>query len=242
MTMSSGWRQGPADIPTEFHHRPGHLIRHMQDVTSKAVSISSDMVMTNDAGYHTVRSSQRKTVYKVDIGDAERMPSCSCYAFQRHHLPCKHFAAVFLHKQLTWSSLPANYRDHPILTCDSDCLAESDGTATPDVSVVFNDTTGTDGAVQEGTVADLTSATQPSENTSDLVQAACRCREVLGNITNLTYLSKSAAVLNEATVLFSDIAGIVARSCPADCLKLLPDEKKEQAPPAQINVCNTTVT
>ena len=124
VTMSSGWRQGPADIPTEFHHRPGHLIRHMQDVTSKAVSISSDMVMTNDAGYHTVRSSQRKTVYKVDIGDAERMPSCSCYAFQRHHLPCKHFAAVFLHKQLTWSSLPANYRDHPILTCDSDCLAE----------------------------------------------------------------------------------------------------------------------
>jgi len=100
-------------------------------------------------------SSQGKTVYKVDIGDAKRICRVAAATRSRHHLPCKHFAAV----TCTWSSLPANYRDHPILTCESrDCLAESDGTATPEVSVVFNDTNGTDGAVQEST----TSATQPS--------------------------------------------------------------------------------
>jgi len=43
----------------------------------------------------------------------------------------------------------------------------------------------------------------------------------------VTYLSQSPAVLNEATKLLADIAGVVSRSWPTDCLPLLLDSKQE---------------
>jgi len=44
--------------------------------------------------------------------------------------------AVFVHKHLTWNSLPAIYPDHPILTCDTESLAVCDSTAMPEVKFV----------------------------------------------------------------------------------------------------------
>ena len=51
------------------------------------------------------------------------LPSCSCADWQLHHLPCKHFLAVFRHfENWGWNSLPSDYVTSPYLSLDPCCV------------------------------------------------------------------------------------------------------------------------
>ena len=222
--MSKGWREGPYHVPTELHHRPGYFVNYMQEVQLKAADITTSMVRVIDAtaGKYSVQSSSGPRVYAVDFGHETGRPSCTCYEFARHHLPCKHFAAVFMHRQLSFSSLPTSYTQHPMLTADPAYMA---GRGT--------------GSMQQHESLVTPPPQQPTDDVQQLApddetelgRTARWFREVLSDINNLTYLSTSTAVLHEAGNLLVDIQRIVERSCPADVLHVLPSVTKKRPVP-----------
>ena len=53
------------------------------------------------------------------------MPSCTCKDWQRFHLPCKHFFAIFQHRaNWQWEQLPQPYLQSAYLSADCDVLTK----------------------------------------------------------------------------------------------------------------------
>ena len=221
--MSGGWRQGRTDIPSDLHHRPVYFVQHMREAEQKAAEITPEMVHDNCDGTYRVLSSSGGKSYTVDTGDDMRMPSCECLAFQKLHMPCKHFSAVFTHCNVTWSSLPQFYCNHPLFTCDldslnllnlrQDCFVQNGGSD--------QENSGND--AHESMPHDDDVPFDIALQVSEIDHAARRCRDVLSNINNLTYLSKSSVVLNEATQILAGVHDIILRTCLSDDGLLLLD-------------------
>ena len=58
--------------------------------------------------------------YNVQFGSDTSPPSCSCQAFTKTHIPCKHFFGVFLHfSEWSWSKLPSTNLNGPYLSLDN---------------------------------------------------------------------------------------------------------------------------
>ena len=226
--MSAGWRQGPDHVPSELHYRPGYFVRYMQDVQLKAADMTPSMVRVVDAsaGKYSVQSSSGPRVYAVDFGHDTGRPSCTCYEFARRHLPCKHFATVFLYQQLSFSSLPASYTQHPMLTGDPAYM----GNHAAGVQQQEEQFAAPSDDVPPPLPArdeDVEASAEPDDDT-ELGRAARSFREVLADLNSLTYLSQSALVLDEVCKLLVNMRNLVARSCPADVMHLLPDVKKKR--------------
>ena len=52
------------------------------------------------------------------------MPSCTCPDWRTHHIPCKHFFAVFQHRpSWTWNSLPKGYLESAYISTDTSLAA-----------------------------------------------------------------------------------------------------------------------
>lgn len=70
-------------------------------------------------------------VYTV-ILDYNGMPNCNCFKWQKELMPCKHIFAVLYHMHsMDWTKLPAQYRNCPWFTIDSDCRLICDSSEQP---------------------------------------------------------------------------------------------------------------
>jgi len=104
------------------------------------------------------------------------MPSCDCYDWQRFHLPCKHFCAVFhLYPDHGWDMLPASYRDSPFFRLDETVVGTSLETQEPAAADPADDD------------CDATPLSLAESQCLRSAKAAA-CREVLCELTNSTYL------------------------------------------------------
>ena len=146
-------------------------------------------------GVFAVRSqsdTDDKRNYRVQFNQ----PSCECYDWERQRMPCKHFFAVFLHVP-AWSfeRLPIPYRDSPFFTLDDDLfrtgpsnLEESNRIDKDEVDKVPS---GTEQHIEFPEVPAVTEAVQlknlPRKAARPRTSAA-KCRELLGQIRNLTYI------------------------------------------------------
>lgn len=117
--MCIGWRSGGEFVPEELHHRPKYFIKHMRDISVKAAQIQDKKICQVDTNKYSVESETSSVSYEVFLGDDDSfaMPSCSCVQFQRTHLPCKHFGAVFMKYQVNLLNLPKFYTSHPNACC-----------------------------------------------------------------------------------------------------------------------------
>ena len=79
--------------------------------------------------YFQIRSSSSDKFYEVDI-DAYN-PRCTCYAWLKSELPCKHIFAVLAHTYVSWYDLPESFRNHPLFSLDNDILQICDPTFVP---------------------------------------------------------------------------------------------------------------
>ncbi|RMX36190.1 hypothetical protein pdam_00024333 [Pocillopora damicornis] len=166
------------------------------DGLSLAESIPSSNVTVIDMenGEFLVKSQSRleeKKMYKVMFGT--KQPSCECFDWERQRLPCKHFFAVFQHVP-SWSfdRLPKEYRDSPFFSVDRDVLLagekeEDDGIA--DGKVVDSP------PCVHDEVHDLQKQSSQFENIPQSTLRprthAAKCRELLGQIKNLTYTAEA---------------------------------------------------
>ena len=111
-------------------------------------------------------------------------------------MPCKHFFAVFLHVP-AWSfeRLPIPYRDSPFFTLDDDLfragpsnLEESNRIGKEEVD---NVPSGTEQHIEFPEVPAVTEAVQLNNlprKTARPRKNVAKCRELLGQIRNLTYI------------------------------------------------------
>ena len=190
--LQASYRRYNSSIPSYLRERPHHIIKHCMDRRSLAECIPSSHVSVIDKtnGEFFVRSQsdlEEKNGYKVSFGT--KQPSCECYDWERQRLPCKHFFAVFLHVPL-WSfdKLPEEYKDSPFFRLDRELFSPSE--------------TKEGDSITEGNLDDLPAGMDEEvHDLKDSVQfenlprsaprprtSATKCRELLGQIKNLTYI------------------------------------------------------
>jgi len=120
LKQSGDCRAYDSTVPPYLHNRPRHTILHCLKRKEEGEKLPRSNVTCIDAhaGKFRVKGS-RETVYDVSFGSSVEMPSCSCPDFTKHHLPCKHFFAVFqFDDSWNWASLPTLYLSSPYMSID----------------------------------------------------------------------------------------------------------------------------
>lgn len=124
--MTSAYRQYYSWVPSFLHQRPRLVISHSLKRIKKCESegyFDADIKMNGDTGVFTVETKSGRTI-TVDFGISSGSPSCTCEDWTTHHLPCKHFYAVFrLKPKWSWNKLPDSYLCSPRLSCDDTVLS-----------------------------------------------------------------------------------------------------------------------
>ncbi|XP_046841012.1 uncharacterized protein LOC124435106 [Xenia sp. Carnegie-2017] len=201
--LQSNYRQYNYDVPSYLHERPHSMIRHcMERLASSEDTLASNIMVVDEMhGIFKVRSQDGICkFYTLSFGsDPGDLPSCDCYDWERHRLPCKHFFAIFENFPF-WSfdKLPKSYTESPFLTVDRIGCTSVMETKTFEVSQCHSDDSSRtveapkeneihvtkDKNIFPTIVAEL--KRKPSSHRTE----AARCRERLGQIKNLTYVAE----------------------------------------------------
>ena len=218
-------RYNPA-IPFYLRERPHFIIKHCLDRLALAEAIPNSHVHVIDItnGVFKVRSQtslEEKTSYDVLFG--MNQPSCTCYDWERQRLPCKHFFAVFRHVP-SWSldNLPSAYKDSPFFTLDGD-LFVPDNIET------------TDSIDKENVVEPLSQREEHASvvvNEAESVQfqyiprttprarnSSAKCRELLGQIKNITYIVEgwqNGEILDELRNKLEECHNLLLKAAPKE--------------------------
>ena len=181
--LQAAYRSYNPGIPSYLIEWPHHIINHCLDRLYRAESIPRGHVDVIDItnGAFSVRrqsSTEEKDSYKVMFGTTQ--PSYDCHDWERHRLQCKHFFAVFLHVPL-WSfdKPPDAYKDSPFFTLDGE-LFTPDNPVDNLPSMIGVEAVEVNDVKESLSFEDLP-RTVPWPRTS-----AAKCREVLGQIKNMT--------------------------------------------------------
>ena len=134
--------------------------------------------------------------YKVQFGDFHTMPSCSCFDWQKHHWPCKHFLAIYKHfPGWGWERMSPSYTLSPYFTIDS-LVIPSD--SLPPSHITSKSTCSSENVLSVNrelhTVPDEVDEPENKFEDQDIKptinpkhEGRC-CREILKEVQNLTYL------------------------------------------------------
>lgn len=134
----SHYRAYKDTVPSYLHDRPRSVILHCLNRKAKGERIPAHYVHDVDGtvGVFEVEkeSGNKKT---VNFGhNFEDMPSCTCKDWQRFHLPCKHFFAIFNHRaEWKWEQLPCSYLESAYLSVDHDALTSHFTQQHPNTSI-----------------------------------------------------------------------------------------------------------
>ena len=199
----------------------------MEDTPPAHITVVDDVY-----GKFKVRSQDDSSkFYTLSFGSVSGdPPSCDCYDWERHRLPCKHFFAIFKNYPL-WSfqKLPKSYTESQFLTVDrvgiksvietspidEDSPFHPDNPLEPTEALEENENQATknDTNVTPTLVAEL--KRKPSSHRTE----AARCRERLGQIKNLTYVAEgweNANVLNEVKVKLDECHKLLTDASPKE--------------------------
>ena len=110
----------PSIVPDFLQGRPKYTILHcLHRQASSNKFASSDVVQTNP-NLPKFEVKGAKGTHIVDFGIGSGEPACSCKDWIAHHVPCKHFFAVFNHyPEWGWDKLPSSYKNSPYLSLDN---------------------------------------------------------------------------------------------------------------------------
>jgi len=85
-------------------------------------AVGPNLVTDEGSGQFTVCSADSDNVYTIEIS----VPACTCFDWQKHHLPCKHMLAVFhIYPAWGWDSLPSSYRDFAHFHLDPEIIGSA---------------------------------------------------------------------------------------------------------------------
>lgn len=150
-----------------------------------------------------IKTTESDGVFKVKSQDdfqrfenEDQQPSCECQFWVHNHLPCKHFFAIFRHyPEWGWEKLPQHYTNSPMLILDEAIIGKPVHSHMPTPSSQVVDDTLDSSIPSENIQVEPTSAPACSLSYAQLPQKKCSpkaldsiCREILGEIRQLTFL------------------------------------------------------
>ena len=228
--MCDGWRGPCVDRIEGLQNRPLHLVRHMKYAAQKATEIPLSSITKLNATQFTVASASKDGVcYELTLGnetETDRIqPSCQCFAFRRCHLPCKHFAALFLHSVADWNSLPNFYRNNPLFavdkevvniadvqTCDISSGASRDNQHSLEASVI--DCISANANDDISAIANDNISANISENSTHLATIGKQVRDILCSIQNVSYIVLDKHKLERAREDLQTVYKNLLNECP----------------------------
>ena len=113
-------------ITSCLHDRPRSVIIHCLDRNTNSTKILVEHVHDIDSKkgvFEVETTSGSKQRIEFGICTLEEMPSCTCKDWLRHHIPCKHFSAIFTHRPIwRWNNLPQTYLQSVYFSTDTQAL------------------------------------------------------------------------------------------------------------------------
>ena len=202
------------DVPQYLWNRPKQVVSHCRASITNAEDIPLKDVTMSSEGKFSIKRRKEKGNYEITFGDSQVPPACQCHSWQRTRLPCKHFFAVFRHyPNWQWHQFSPSYINGPRLTLDEAIIT------TPGFDNVKTETiVGDYEAKQEEKIDGIGSEREKSyikprgkhckEMAAQAEKKRRRCRDMLSELRNLTYLIQDDA-LNK---LEEDLGRILTRT------------------------------
>ncbi|XP_065670722.1 uncharacterized protein LOC105849232 isoform X2 [Hydra vulgaris] len=116
----SSYRKYNNNIPEYLINRPHPLVKHCMRIIDKLQGVDLRGIVSVGEQLYNVASFNlnSREIYQRYLGDAKNMPTCSCPSWFDTAYPCKHFFAIFLKENLTWSAFDTIYSDSPYFKLD----------------------------------------------------------------------------------------------------------------------------
>lgn len=144
--MSSKYMRYSNDIEDWLKDRPRPMVKHCLAKMSLAEHLDLTGIRVLGSGKFSIRyyKDNVERNYRVEFGDENTMPNCSCMDWKSSCYPCKHFFAIFKkYPCWGWESMSALYRNSPFLNLDSDFQTDQEHlkatTETPTIDESCND-------------------------------------------------------------------------------------------------------
>lgn len=148
--------------------------------------IPEENIQQNSAGKFQVKSVDSGNTYDIDL--CSSCPCCSCYDWQRYHLPCKHMLAVFHHfPSWDWEFLPPEFRDAPHFNLDLEILDSFQNTKPATPTRVIENIENSKQQTPSNKIQSLTKLQNTSFSPSSLEELSnkkdwLKCRELVKSI------------------------------------------------------------
>lgn len=134
--------------------------------------------------YFCFRSGEK---YCINLGDDNNLPSCTCFDWKKHLIPCKHMLAIFKSTKESFLSLSGRYLNSPHLTIDYEEIGLvgreiEDETKIQDIDETVHSYATVETVEENDIFKDLPERKIPKLSSGN------RCREVIKEIKSLSYL------------------------------------------------------
>ena len=192
---SSGYRSYSKDLPLWLHDRHKELIDHILPRLTPDSKLVDSVQFLSEGVFQVRSEAKDRAPYKLSYGNESTYPKCECPHWRRYKLPCKHFCAIFQgYPNWGWERFPNSYKNHPLSSIDYDCanilfriVSEDDNKEDEGISIEID-------ICNESTPLYLDNEKKPLELPQRLRSKygmlQLRCRSVLREMINLTYMLK----------------------------------------------------
>ena len=116
--LSEEYRNYSKDIPDYLKGRPKSVIFHCLERKAKCHKFTKDDIKeVMDGMFEILKSDGSKHLVNFNV------PECTCKDWTRHHIPCKHFFAVFEQcPGWDWFKLPLEFQGSCYLSADTNAI------------------------------------------------------------------------------------------------------------------------
>ena len=125
--QSSQYRNYNDLVPEYLRDRPKDVILHCLDRRANSMKFKENDIEdidSNNGKFKISGSSHKERVVDFGYNSENMMPKCTCPDWDKFHMPCKHFFAIFRHRpDWSWSKLPKAFLDGAYLTLDNKALS-----------------------------------------------------------------------------------------------------------------------
>ena len=224
LQSSIKYRRYAGIIASFLHDRPREFVRHVMTRYLEGAHFCQEDIVLIDTGAFEVMSSKHDGSSYMVYFDLDGIPSCDCYDWCRHHLPCKHFCAIFQlfgNNGYGWEAMAQTYRDSPFFSLDDTVVGSR--------SLQVNSVNCQGQLAESPTDADSAARSVHSLHIESSECKASSCRELLIAMTNLTYIVEDDLVITQFHDELQRCYDKLTILVPTDCgLLELPKTKKRK--------------
>ena len=178
--------KNPAEgIPDVLQRRPATFVKEQLAMYQSGLTFhSTDIATVEERRVFCVRSQSGKSIsYRVTMGSDMQLPECQCYVWKSTHRPCKHIWALICGQRISFEDLGSLLTQYQLYNVDSSAiLMQYDKEARKWLPPVNTD------SPTEHEAAALPLAIPADLPVAARNPRAIRCRDMLQEIINITYL------------------------------------------------------